>query len=355
MHGEIMRYLKQRYITPLKSIEIYSEQIISDSVNSNTTGHKILIEDRRAENIPDSIFDRLDFLISCVKNEIPQGDNEDPVVAMEKLKSIEQTLTNNNLVCSIPIFLVPSLAEGLHQTPLRISPSEEENRNRRSHIEKHIDENFSHMDCDLSSLLYLSIAEKIGLPLCMVEVPGHNFVRWTLRDGTHINWDTNFGYNRFTDDQYAIKYDAQEEQINNGTYLSNMSTENVLGYFYFCRGNMFEGKSKSHKAIQEYLQSIEKYPQSPASRNNIAWMFVTSRDIQKLITDNQALGFAREAVAIIRSDLHLDTLACVLAQLGEFEEAITLETEAYNMNPDPTYQAMIKAFHNKQTWLDVNG
>lgn len=351
-----MRYLDQRLASPFKEINLFLEQEISDSVNRNTIGHNILVEDRRAESIPDAIFERLDFLISRVQNEIPLGDNQDPAVAMEKLKSIENTLIDNNYVCSIPYFLVATFAQGLQPKPLSKCGLiyAEENHNRKSHIEKHIDEGFSHVDCDLSSLLYLSISEKLDIPLCMVEVPQHNFVRWKFEDGHYINWDTNYGYNRFTDRGYSDKYGALKAQIDKGTYLSNMSRDNVIGYFCFCRGLTFEGSSNQSEAIKEYFLSIEKYPQSPISRNNLSWKFVTSRDAQNLISGSQALAFARETIAISRTYGYLDTLACVLAELGEFEEAITIETEAYNMNPSPEFEAMIKAFRQRQTWLDIH-
>lgn len=351
-----MRYLEQRFITPFRSTKTYSTDEISASVTPDTIGHRVLIEDRRAESISNSIFERLDLLIDFVENTLPQGENDDPAIALTKLKAIEQALTDNNVMCSIPMFLVATFAEGLQLKPFTEHALiyAEENQYRRSHIEAHIDEKFSHMDCDLSSLLYISIAEKLSLPICMIEVPRHNFVRWTFSDGSYLNWDTNFGYNRYTDDQYAKKYDASEDQIKKGTYLSNMTSENVMGYFNFCRGNTFELDSKPHGAIQEYLTSIERYPQSPISRNNIAWKYATSKDAQTLISSKDALIFAREAVDIVRSDTYLDTLACVLAESGDFEEAVIVEMEAYKMNPRPDYQVMIEAFQNKQTWLDIN-
>ena len=352
-----MRYLDQRLASPFRKSNLFLEQEISESVNGNTIGHKILAEDRRAESIPDAIFDRLDFLISRVENEIPVGDNQDPAVAMAKLKSIEKTLIDNNFVCSIPYFLVGTFAQGLQPIPLSKCGLiyAEENHNRKNHIEKHIDDDFSHVDCDLSSLLYLSISEKLDIPLCMVEVPRHNFVRWKFEDGRYINWDTNYGYNRFTDEGYSEGYGVLEEQIDKGIYLSNMSSDNVMGYFCFCRGLTFEGNSNQPEAISEYFLSVEKYPQSPISRNNLSWKFVTSRDAQKLISGDQALTFAREAIAISRTYGYLDTLACVLAELGEFEEAIKIEAEAYNINPSPEFEAMINAFRQRQTWLDIHG
>lgn len=352
-----MRELEQRLANVFGKTTFPFEQVISDAVSVNTTGHKVLLEDRRAETIPDAIFDRLDWVIAHVRDAIPNGDNQDPAVALEKLRAIEHTLTQRNFICSIPYFLVATFAEGLQRRPLS-TPAlmlADENQLRRHFVERHLHEDFSHVDCDLSSLLYLSIAESVGLPLCMVEVPHHNFVRWMFNDGSYLNWDTNYGYNRFTDKDYADKYGAVQEQVDKGIYLSNMSADNVMGYFCFCRGLTFERAGNPSAAIGEYMLSVEKYPQSPISRNNLAWKYVTSRDAQALIAGDKALRFAREAVALFRTDSYLDTLACVLAESGEFEEAILIETEAYRINPNPEYETMIKAFAQRQTWLDLHG
>ncbi|BAN49318.1 hypothetical protein [Metapseudomonas resinovorans] len=351
-----MAYSNLRALSPFR-VELH--QLISSPLASsgNTSGHEVLLEDRRAETVPDATIERLSLIIEQASNNLPPGDNEDPEIALNKLYSIEHTLTTNNFVCSIPWFLVPSLAQGLELKPLQNQQLifAGENRYRRAHIEKNINQDFSHVDCDLSSLVYLSISETIGLPICFVEVPGHNFIRWNFTNGKYINWDTNFGYNRFTDDEYARMYGAQKEQIDNGTYLSNMTKANVLGYFGLCRGGTLDSQGKIDEAISEYYFGLENYPQSPVPGNVLAWKFVSSRRAQQIITPNQALELSRKACSIFRSADNLDTLACVLAEHGEFEEAIAIETEAYQLDPRTEFKAMIDAFKLGQTWLDING
>lgn len=357
MGDDSMRDFEQRLVNVFGKTSFAFDQVVSDAVSSTTTGHKVLLEDRRAETIPDAIFERLDEVISRVGDEIPGGDNQDPAVALEKLRSIERTLTQNNFVCSIPSFLVSTFAEGLQRRPLS-TPAlmhADENQLRKSFIESHPQEEFSHVDCDLSSLLYLSIAQVLGLPVRMVEVPRHNFVRWVFENGRSLNWDTNYGYNRFTDEDYTRIYGVEQEQVGKGVYLANMSIDNVMGYFSFCRGLTFDGIGNKEAAISEYRLSVEQHPQSPLARNNLAWSYISSREAQSLITGEDALRFAEEAVSLVRAARRFDTQACVLAELGRFEEAVLVETEAYKMDPSPRYEAMIKAFGEGKTWLDLNG
>jgi len=316
-----MLQLQQRLLSPLTPQRLqpgrpkrpYEER-------AATIGHRILNEDRRAEDIPDAIFDRLDLVISRVKAEVTVGTVTTVEEARDVLRRVEDVVTAQNFVCSIPYFLVTTFAVGLTTRGLdgRLT-SAPENALRRSHLLAHPDEQFSHVDCDLSSLLYLCIGEALNLPLCMVEVPEHNFVRWRLSPTVHLNWDTNFGFDKYTDVGYATRYGVSADQIVNGVYLADMTSENVDGYFAFLRGLTFQGAGLIPDAISEYRSAVLRYGKSPSARNNIAWQYVSSRDAQAIVTPDEALGMATVACNLVRSDSYLDTLACVYAQNGDRE------------------------------------
>lgn len=350
-----MLHLHQRLLSPTrfpkterKALEYRSEYL--------SIGHRILQEDDRAEPVSDAVFQRLDSVVAQVVNEVTVGPVNTIDEARAVLESIEHVVTSTNFVCSIPYYLVHSFSEGLQP---RILDSQlafaSENALRRTHILANEDEEFSHVDCDLSSLLYLCIAEALQLPLCMVEVPQHNFVRWRLSDTLHLNWDTNYGFNKFTDNEYASLYGVDPTHIVNGTYLADLSAANVEGYFSFVRGITFQRANEYACAIAEYRAAVNNYPQSPSSRNNIAWLFVSVRDVQQIVTSDEALQLQLEACDIDRSHSYLDTLACVYAERRDFTSAIQFETEAYNLNPSPEYQEMIEAFRDGKTWFEVHG
>jgi tetratricopeptide (TPR) repeat protein len=185
-------------------------------------------------------------------------------------------------------------------------------------------------------------------------VPQHNFVRWRFGPNEFLNWDTNYGFNRWTDDEYAAQYGVTGELREAGTYLSDLSTENTLGYFCFVRGITFQRSDQFQSALAEYREGIVRYPQSPSSRNNAAWLFASKRHAQDFINKDDARRFAEEACSIHRSDQNLDTLACVCAEAGDFQTAIAIEEEAYKLSPLPNYKEMIEAFRNKKTYLDLH-
>ena len=181
------------------------------------------------------------------------------------------------------------------------------------------------------------------------------FIRWRLADGSALNWETNHGYNRYTDEHYKTVHNFTLAQLEAGTYLADMSRENTLGYFSFIRGITHERAKQPTAAAREYEDALANYPQSPSPLNNLAWLYVTSRDAQQVITGADALRHATKACTFDRTANVLDTLACVMAECGDFAGAIVIETEAYALNPAPGFQEMIQAFRDGKTWLDLHG
>ncbi|HEX8308341.1 MAG TPA: hypothetical protein VF645_07965 [Allosphingosinicella sp.] len=45
------------------------------------------------------------------------------------------------------------------------------------------------VDCDIGAMLIVSVAQMVGFDVAMVEVPGHNFLRWRSPSGTTAGWD----------------------------------------------------------------------------------------------------------------------------------------------------------------------
>jgi hypothetical protein len=45
------------------------------------------------------------------------------------------------------------------------------------------------VDCDIGAMLILSVAQMVGFEIAMVEVPGHNYLRWKSPSGATAGWD----------------------------------------------------------------------------------------------------------------------------------------------------------------------
>ncbi len=352
-----MRLLQQRYLSPIRLPPDLGDAPYQPVFR--TIAHTVLDADIEAENIPSAIYKKLDRIIQRAANTIQNQAELSHEQATEKLQQIEDILTEENFVCAIPYELIHSLAQGIAEKPLmpRVKDAAE-NARRRPHIESHLSESFSHIDCDLGTLLYLAIAEVVNLPLFMSEVPQHNFIRCRLDSGTYMNWDTNYGYGRWTNIDYAQQYGVTDALEQAGTYLANMSRDNTLGYFCFVRGILFDKMKAWDRSLREYYRGVEFYPQSPSARNNAAWLFASERAAQAYIGPADAIRFGTEACTIHRRHTHLDTLACVYAEVGEFEKAMALEQEAITLSAGAAeqegYARMYQAFREGKTYLDMN-
>jgi len=87
------------------------------------------------------------------------------------------------------------------------------------------------VDCDIGSLIIMSVFERLGWDTRLVIAPYHMFLRWHLPDGTTVNWDwANWG--SYEDSVYflARKITAKEQQYR-GTYIRSLPRQEARGNF----------------------------------------------------------------------------------------------------------------------------
>lgn len=322
----------------------------------STIGHQVLALDNAAIPTPEAALVKLDATLEAVVSQVKIGSmpqTTDEAVAV--LSQIESVLIRQNYACSIP-YRVANFSEGLLPRPLNLELTRDStNRLRRAHMLEHAGELFSIVDCDLGSLLYLSIADRLGLPLVMVEVPEHNFIRWIFDNGLpHLNWDTNYGYSVFSDEGYISHHGVPPETISQGVFLANMTRTTVLGYFNQCRGLAWQSLKEYERALAEYRLSTQANPKAPNPLNNLAWLYASSRKAQKFVAAAEAIESAEKAVNLFRHPDLLDTLGCTYAEAGDFAKALQAEKAAYQMSGNPQFLELIEAFENNRTYLDLH-
>ncbi|MEM8556796.1 MAG: hypothetical protein AAGG50_03030 [Bacteroidota bacterium] len=203
---------------------------------------------------------------------------------------------------------------------------------RREFISRHWRTGLSPIDCDLGAMLYIAIAQRENIPLSFVDVPGHNFIRWNLIDGTYINWDTNDA-SVYADDEYrsavplttSIKFSVEEEIANK--YLVNMSLEEVTGYYHGLLANYI---NPQHAPCIEELFNMpnSEIQRTPTSINNFAWAFSTMEYFSNTAYVQIAIDFAERATSIRpQTSVYWNTLSCAYAAAGRFDDAIRVESE----------------------------
>ncbi len=115
---------------------------------------------------------------------------------------VTRTLEKNHILPSNNYFITPALAE-----------------------------KYSYIDCDNFSLIYISIASRLKLPVSPIYVKNHVFVRWNFQDGSHYNWDGRAKSHR-EDSYYERAFKVSEQTKKTGLYLSPVSLKRALAPLY---------------------------------------------------------------------------------------------------------------------------
>ena len=193
------------------------------------------------------------------------------------------------------------------------------------------------IDCDISSFLYLAVADVANLPISMVEVPGHNFVRWHLDSNSNINWDTNhaasFSDNDYRDGGplYAGNRAFTREEERRLRFLSDMNRTEVIAYHQLLVANAAKNMGKYAEAEAAMNRAIAGRPYAPGPKNNLAWFYLTNKQVASPQNNKTALKLAIQVDKIDPDNKqYKDTLSCAYAANGLFDLAIETERDAYN-------------------------
>ena len=211
-------------------------------------------------------------------------------------------------------------------------------------------------NCVGLSILYLSVAEGLRLPVYGVSAPEHIFVRY---DDGDFRRNIETGYEgMFTPDSYYINMHGKrisQTSIRNGCYLKNLSLDEVIADIYlnrsiiqkekgnieaaltdvnraielhgsdavaFCnRGVIYEKLKDTDRALKDYSKAIELNPDYAPAYYNRGSLYATIEVIDKAIMDyskailldpDSALSYYNRGVAfeyVGRTDLTIEDLS----------------------------------------------
>ncbi|MEW4486895.1 hypothetical protein AB1L42_02380 [Thalassoglobus sp. JC818] len=307
------------------------ETVVDSEANPQTIAHQILDLESEVSEVTDTHYEFLEQLLSEAESLFANPEKLSKTTsrneAMRAMASIGQLLARHGFRLRLG---VNSLSEML---------------TRRSDRYGRI---YYEYDCDTSSLLYVSIGERLGLPITFVEskIPGstvnHNYVRWDFGNSTGIDWDTN---GRF----------VRRPAVVGKFYGRSFSSERLLAYAYFMRGKTWDEQGNPLKSIQDYRRASAIDPGHPRPANNLAWMYVSNPEVQEVMEYSEALEFAQRSLETDRDPNILDTLACTIAEGGDFNEAIALEYEAFRMTNSREYAHRLSGFRRQMTYLQQQG
>ncbi len=134
------------------------------------------------------------------------------------------------------------------------------------------------IDCDLTAYIYLAVAEVLDLPIYLIEVPGHFFVRYEFSETDYLNWDNNTA-KEYTDDEFrsglspSTSKSFSKEEEEERQYLQSLSREEAtaLHTSYIVGDRMIQSDPVLALEILEYAAEIN--PESHYAHPRISWEY----------------------------------------------------------------------------------
>ena len=181
-------------------------------------------------------------------------------------------------------------------------------------------------DCVGLSMLYLSLSERLNLPIYGVIVPNHFFVRYD-DNMTRINIETTGKRKSRSDTDYT-----QKSKVPIGTdnsYLVNLSKKETVGCFLINLGAAYNSQGKIGEAIRllEFATSIT--PNLAEAHVNLGVAYAMQGKSEAAIVEFRA-------AILINPNLvqaHV-TLGAIFIDQGKVEEAATALKTAISINPN---------------------
>jgi hypothetical protein len=84
------------------------------------------------------------------------------------------------------------------------------------------------VDCDIGAMLIISVAQMVGFDVAMVEVPGHNFLRWRSPSGPAAGWDWTYWR---TPDEAGRASRLQRSLVTRKVFLESQTPRETEAYF----------------------------------------------------------------------------------------------------------------------------
>ncbi|MDD4616020.1 MAG: transglutaminase family protein [Alphaproteobacteria bacterium] len=113
--------------------------------------------------------------------------------------------------------------------------------------------------CASLPLLYLAVAQRVGLPVYAVSAPDHSFLRITDPKATYKNIEATSGGTKL-DSSYIREFHISEKALAKGTYMRTLTHHEYLASLLAINANYFVHFSQYNKAIVYYERALEIDP-----------------------------------------------------------------------------------------------
>ena len=173
------------------------------------------------------------------------------------------------------------------------------------------------------SMLYLSVADRLGIPFRGVYVPSHCFVRYE-GNGVRVNVEFGEGGASWGDERYRREFRLRPGR----PYLRSLAPVEMVGVFLKTLGAGYSRKGREEDALRLYDEAERRYPGLPDAYYN------AGVSLQKLGRPGEAEGKYLRALDLDpEMAAARDNLSILLAGEGRYEEAIAEARRAVELEP----------------------
>lgn len=194
-----------------------------------------------------------------------------------------------------------------------------------------------YVDCDMGSLIYLSVAQRLGWEFRLMEVPRHFFVEWQLTPWESVIWDWTQGGPRERSDYLDRVSHIGDSRLTH-FYLRSLDANEAKAYYLGLVATMSDDGVQAERLFEEALAVI---PGNPTITNNFAFHYSTIPGLPQEKYET-AVAYALAGWSMRPDSANFaDTVACAFAARGDRDIAIAVEEWAIE---NETYEGRRQGF-----------
>jgi len=197
--------------------------------------------------------------------------------------------------------------------------------------------------CLSLSILYLSLAERLGLPMYGVVVPGHFFIRYD--DGrVRFNIETTSKGGNAPNEHYINKFKVPET-ADDSIYMVNLNKIETLGCLFNNLGNTYSNIGDFEAALLALETAVQINPALAESHMNLGNVYLKKGWVEDAIYEY------RTALEINPSDAKAHfNLGNAYAKRGWLNNAVSEYLQSLELDPNciETYKGLAATYCNQE-------
>lgn len=264
--------------------------------------------------------------------------NANPQQAIDILGIIDSTFTEFD-------FLFYTDENDVHYNALTLAMREEfepvifKNEYQRNYWKNKKNKKCKRIDCDQYCRIYLGIGQMLNMPISIVHIPNHYYLRWHFPDSTYFSWNPNDATVHIDERTMESFYNVEKYQKSYTTnyFPKQLNVNEVLANYQLIWADNIWDKSPRisvTEARKIYLQVIESEYTIPSLYNNYVWLYVMNPELDEFYDSSILMEYINKAIEMQKDVNYFDAKACLLGLQGNFEDAILTAKMGLQCNYD---------------------